>query len=159
MAAIHIEYFCPLRSVHVADITMDSDYRISYSTPTLTLSTLNILSGPCTVESWDQDSGALCVRLCEEEGETLQSLAWRIHSLALKQLSSFDGVHIPFVGNGCVTFCVKNKPWVWRDGVWSRDSAFEKGQTIRWAVRFEGVQLDYSMTLDHQVIAIICMNT
>jgi hypothetical protein len=153
-----IEYFCPLRNVHVADIVMDSNYRISYTTPKLTLSTLNILSGACIVESWDHDSGDLCVRLCVEEANVLQSLEWRIQSLAVTQLVSFDGIYIPLSGNGCVRFSVKNQPWVWRDGAWSRECRFEKGQTIRWAVRFEGVHLDYSLTLDHQVVAIICMN-
>lgn len=152
-----IEYFCPLRSVHIADIALDTNYRISYTTPILTLSTLNILSGACTVDSWNEDSGILCVRLCAEDAEKLQSLEWRIQSLAVKQLSSFDGVHLPLTRNDCATFNMKKHPWVWRDGVWSHTCAFEKGQIIRWAVRFEGVQLDYSLTLNHQVIAIICM--
>lgn len=153
-----VEYFCPLRNVHLADIQMDSNYRISYQTPSLTLSSLHILSGKCTVESWDSALSRLCVRLHKEEYEVLQSLEWRIQSMASSQLSAFDGTYLSIVGNGCATFCVKKRPWVWRDGVWSHECAFEKGQTIRWAVRFEGVHLDYSLSLDHQVVAIICMN-
>ena len=151
-----VEIFCPLRTIHFTDLQMDTNYRLSYQSDQITLPHLNILSSHTTVESWDSTTGSLCVRLCAEEAEVLQSLEWRIQSLASAQLPNFDGLYIPLVGNGCVTFRIKT-PWVWRDGTWSRTCAFEKGQTIRWAVRFEGVRLDYSLSLDHQVIAILCM--
>jgi hypothetical protein len=151
-----IEFFCPLRAVHLVDIQMNSGCGLSYHSSNVSLPSLNLLSSACTVESWDSHSGSLCVRMSDEEFNVLQSLEWRIEQLALNNYPHFDGIYTPIVGNGCVTFRVKT-PWVWQDGAWSRNCAFEKGQTIRWAVRFTGVEYDYTLSLAHEVVAIISM--
>jgi hypothetical protein len=150
-----VEIFCPLRSVHLADIQMDSGCVLSYNSSKLSLPSLNLLSSACTVESWDEHIGFLCVRLQDEEYTNLQSLEWRIEQLALGNYQHFDGIYEPIVTNGCITLTVKN-PWVWRNGVWSHTFGFEKGQTIRWAVRFTRVEYDYTLSLAHEVVAIIC---
>jgi hypothetical protein len=154
-----VEFFCPLRAVHFADIQIDTGCRLSYKSPNISLPCLSIISGECIVESWDSNTCILCIRLSkEEEYKILQSLEWRIESLALGNYPHFEGIYVPIVGNGCVTFHVKN-PWVWRNDSWSQRLELEKGQTIRWAVRFTCVQYDYTLTLDHQVVAIICMKS
>lgn len=149
------EFFCPLRSVHLADIQMHSGCGLSYNSSIVSLPSLNLLSSACTVESWDSPSGSLCVRMSDEEYNVLQSLEWRIEQLALNNYPHFDGIYEPIVRNGCVTFHVKT-PWVWQDGTWSRAFRFEKGQTIRWAVRFNSVEYDYTLSLAHEVVAVIC---
>ncbi len=153
-----IEIFCPLRAIHFTDIQMDSNCRISYQGQTVTLPHLNILSGPSVIEAWDATTRQLTVRLNQEDTTVLDSLQCRIRNLAMAmpRLQNFAGIFLSCLNGRCVTFHVMN-PLVWRDGMWSHVCAFEKGQTIRWAVRFKSVHIDYSLSIDYQVIALICM--
>ena len=170
------EFFLPIQTLNTDSIQIDSPnythtnrqkktYHTSerpiagvwYKTPEFTLSTLNILTTPLRVHSWDSSTGRL-------ELETDTITATQIIAIQKRILTLLEGHRDWFppntniqqdfqymYHNSILTVYLHGfnpdqahtgRVWNWSTAVWKKGvgpTSFSKGQTLRLAIRFQGI--------------------
>ena len=168
------EFFLPIQTLHADSIQIDSpNYThtqhkfhytaerpiapLWYKTPEFTLSTLNILTTPLRIHSWDSSTGRL-----ELETDTLTATQFiAIQKRILTLLEGHRGWFLPHTNiqqdfqymyhNSILTIYLHGfnpdqvhtgRIWNWSAAAWKKgvdQTSFSKGQTVRLAIRFQGI--------------------